>query len=104
MAKNGDARPCPTTLARSCGGGSFRQAALAPHVGLSCGSLCGGGIQASYYVLTNFLLLNMIIGIIMEHFEASKSTDGARRARSASPGGLNQRGTAGESNRMVSLV
>ena len=41
----------------------------------NCGSWLAFPFLASYYVLSQFLLLNMIIAIIMEHFEASKSAD-----------------------------
>eukprot|EP01050_Picozoa_sp_SAG11_P006730 SAG11_NODE_535_length_8688_cov_2.395809_1_plen_423_part_00 len=41
----------------------------------SCGSSLAFPFIASYFVLCEFLLLNMIIAIIMEQFEASKSTD-----------------------------
>jgi voltage-dependent calcium channel L type alpha-1D len=40
-----------------------------------CGSWLAFPYLASYYILSEFLLLNMIIAIIMEHFESSKSTD-----------------------------
>lgn len=41
----------------------------------NCGSWLAFPYMASYYVLSEFLMLNMIIAIIMEHFESSKSTD-----------------------------
>ena len=41
----------------------------------NCGTWLAFPYMASYYVLSQFLLLNMIIAIIMEHFESAKSTD-----------------------------